>query len=130
MAAVQNSVLIIDDDLMNIKALMHILESDYTIYAEKNGASCLESAKKIRPDLILLDVVMPEISGFEVIEIIKADEDVKNIPVIFVTGKASPEDEVRGFKLGAVDYITKPFVAPVVKMRIQHQMQIINRQRI
>jgi len=122
----KNSVLIIEDDAMSITALVHILGEVYTISAEKDGLRCLGLAKKLQPDLILLDIMMPEISGFDVIKALKDDAETKNIPVIFVTGKNDPEDEVQGFSLGAVDYINKPFSKDVVKARIEHQMQIIN----
>ncbi|MCL1877501.1 MAG: response regulator [Defluviitaleaceae bacterium] len=123
------SILVVDDDAMNITALIHILGEDYTVYAETDGRGCIESAKELNPDLILLDITMPDISGFEVIKILKQDEKTQNIPVIFVTGKNTPEDEERGFTLGAVDYISKPFSKLVVAMRVRHQMQIISQAR-
>ena len=129
MEAKPNSVLIVDDATANIVALVHILERDYTVYAEKDGKRCVETIKNLRPDLILLDVTMPEISGFDIIKRLKTSENTKDIPVLFVTGNDSPEDEVRGFELGAADYIRKPFSASVIKTRIRHQMQIINQQR-
>ena len=122
----KNSILIVDDEAMNIRALMDILNQDYVVYAERDGTSCVETVKRVSPDLILLDVVMPEMSGFDVIKELRKDGDTKEVPVIFVTGKNSPEDEVLGFSLGAVDYINKPFSAPVVQMRVQNQMKIIN----
>ena len=121
-----NSVLIVDDEVMNLRALMDILSDDYKVYAERNGSKCLEMAKRLKPDLILLDVLMPEMNGFDIISSLKADDETKEIPVIYVTGLTNPEDEVRGFSLGAVDYINKPFNAHVVKMRVRNQMRIIN----
>ena len=122
----KNSILIIDDDAININALMHVLESDYTVYAETEAIYCLDVVKKLCPDLILLDVMMPEIDGFKVAEILKENEDTKKIPIIFITGRDSSEDEVRGFSLGAVDYIRRPVSAPVVKARVEHQLRVIN----
>lgn len=121
-----NSILLVDDEAMNITALMHILNQDYKIYAEREGTNCLVAAKNLRPDLILLDIMMPGIDGFEVIRQLKADDDTKDIPVIFVTAKAGAEDEVQGFSLGAVDYVYKPFSAPIIKTRVRHQMNIVN----
>ena len=122
----KNSILIVDDEPLNIKTLSKMLTPDYTVYAEKDGTSCLDTAKKLQPDLIVLDVVMPNINGFQVIEQLKQDHETQSIPVIFVTGLANPESEVQGFSLGAADYICKPFIAPIVKMRIQNQIKIIN----
>jgi len=129
MDTVKNSVMIIEDEPMNITALMHILGKDYTIYAEKDSRNSIDTIKQVKPDLILLDVMMPEIGGFDIIKKLKNDEETKDIPVIFVTGKTTPEDEAMGFSLGAVDYINKPFSTDVVKMRVRHQMQIINQNR-
>jgi PAS domain S-box-containing protein len=129
MENVKNSILIVDDEAVNIRALIEILSEDYTVYVEKSGLNCYNAALRLMPDLILLDVMMPEIDGFEVIKSLKADETTQSIPVIFVTGLVSPDDETRGFNLGAVDYIKKPFSDKVVKMRVHHQMEIINQRR-
>ena len=124
-----NSVLIVDDEPINLRALMEILSKEYTVYAEINGANCIKSAQDIQPDLILLDVVMPSMGGFDVIKCLKQNVKTKHIPIIFVTGKNSPEDEAYGFTLGAVDYINKPYNELVVTMRVRHQIEIINRTR-
>jgi len=129
MEIMKNRILFVDDDYMNLSALTHILSEEYTVYAEKNGLKCLSTAKIVKPHLILLDVVMPEINGFDVINLLREDEFTKNIPVIFVTGKNTAEDEVRGLSLGAVDYIYKPFNPLVVKTRVRNQMQLINQKR-
>ncbi|MCL1845448.1 MAG: response regulator [Defluviitaleaceae bacterium] len=121
-----NSVLIVDDEAMNITALMHILNRDYKVYAERDGANCLRTVKNLKPDLILLDVMMPEVDGFEVIRRLKGDEETKDIPVIFVTAKVGSDDEVQGFSLGAVDYIYKPYNPPVIEMRVRHQINLLN----
>lgn len=122
----KNSILIIDDEAMNIKALMSILSQDYTLFAHKNPQDSLAVTKQLNPDLILLDVMMPGRDGFEVIHELKEDTDTADIPVIFITGMNAPESEVKGFSLGAVDYIHKPFLAPIVQARIQSQIKIIN----
>ena len=103
METVKNSILIVDDEAVNIRALIEILSEDYTVYVEKSGLNCYNAALRLMPDLILLDVMMPEIDGFEVIKSLKADEMTQGIPVIFVTGLVSPDDETKGFNLGAVD---------------------------
>ena len=129
MNAKQNSILIVDDDIVNISAIMNILGQDYTVYAEKDSENCVALVKKLKPDLILLDIIMPGISGFDIMRFLKSDTDTADIPVIFLTGKTEPDNEVLGFDLGAVDYINKPFNSPVVRMRIAHQIQIINQRR-
>ena len=124
-----NSVLIVDDEPMNIRALAHILQEDYTVYAETNGKACIDAAKRLNPDLILLDIIMSEMDGFTAIQLLKQDADTKDIPVIFVTGLTDPKDEVKGFALGAADYVSKPFSPHVVLARVKHQMQILNQMR-
>ncbi|MCL2248257.1 MAG: diguanylate cyclase [Oscillospiraceae bacterium] len=125
----ENTVLIIEDDVENIKVLRNILSSDYVVYAERVSKDAVSTAKKLLPDIILLDVMMPGMDGFEVIGQLKSELLTKDIPIIFVTGRTDTEDEVKGFSLGAVDYINKPFNAPVVKMRVAHQIKIINQMR-
>ena len=122
----KNSILIVEDESLSIRALSDILRHDYTIYVEKKSRKTLESTKRLSPDLILLDVMMPEMSGFEVIVELKKDEATKDIPVIFVTGLTNADDESRGLAYGAVDYINKPYRPSIVKMRVQHQMKIVN----
>jgi CheY-like chemotaxis protein len=117
-----NSVLIVDDENMNMFALTHMLRPEYTVYAAKNGQSAIRIAKKQLPDVILLDILMPEMDGYEVLSLLKSDEETRKIPVIFVTGLISPEDEKRGLEMGAADYISKPFEAEDVRMKIQKQI--------
>lgn len=125
----KNTILIVDDEPLNISALSHILKAEYTLYIEKDGNGCIEAAKALNPDLILLDIVMPGMSGFDVIKVLKEDETTRNIPVIFVTGLNNSRDEAVSFTLGASDYINKPFSAPVVKLRVKNQIQIVNQMR-
>jgi len=125
----KNTVLVVDDEPMNIRALTHILAPDYTIYVEKDGYGCVETARELRPDLILLDVIMPARNGFETIEILKSDVVLKDIPVIFVTGLSNPQDEETGFNLGAADYINKPFSPAVVKLRVKNHIHMVNQMR-
>jgi len=127
--AKMNSVLIVDNDAAVIRVLMGILNQDYTVYAERDSRNCLDVVKRLQPDLILLDILMPEIDGYEVLKTLKEDADSKDIPVIFVTGLTESVNEVKGLALGAADYINKPFNAPVVKMRVKNQMKIVNQMR-
>jgi len=117
------SVLIIDDEAANIIALTNILSQEYEVYAAKNGSDAIALAKEYLPDLILLDVLMPEMDGYEVISFLKNSEDTRAIPVIFISGLGSAEDEEKGLLSGASDYITKPFNSSVVRLRVQNQIQ-------
>lgn len=117
-------VLIVDDERSNILALNHILKPEYATFAAINGEAALEIAKNTSPDLILLDVIMPDISGFEVLTKLKHDDLTRKIPVIFITSLDSIEDEEKGFAFGAVDYITKPFHSAIVRARVKMQLQL------
>jgi len=125
----KNSILVIDDEAMNLVALSHILCNDYDVYVEKDGHHGIETAIEIRPDLILLDILMPEMDGFDAINILKNTPETCDIPVIFVTGDTSVESESKSFGLGAADYIRKPFSQDVVKSRIQYHMRLTNQVR-
>ena len=126
----KNSVLIVDDEALNITALNHILSSEYILYVNKDGTSALDSVKKLKPDVILLDIVMPGISGFDLIAKIKEDVETRDIPVIFVTGLTESDDEEKGLELGAADYIFKPFRPAIVKLRVRNQIHIVNQMRL
>jgi diguanylate cyclase (GGDEF)-like protein len=126
---IKNTLLVVDDENVNLKVLNHILENEYVIYTAKNGISAIEKAREYKPDLILLDILMPEMDGYQTLTTIREDEEIKKIPVIFITGLDSDEDEEKGLSLDAADYITKPFSAAIVKLRVQHQIRIINQLR-
>jgi len=125
----KNSLLIVDDENMNLKVLTHILGSEYTIYTANNGISAIEKAKEYTPDLILLDILMPDMDGYMTLCELKKIEEIQKIPVIFITGLNSEEDEEKGLSLEAADYITKPFSAMIVKLRVRNQIQIVNQMR-
>ena len=126
----KNSVLVIDDENSNIMAVTHILSPDYTVYAAKNGQSGITAAEKYLPDVILLDIIMPEMDGYDAITALKKSDKTQNIPVIFITGLNDPGDEEKGLTLGAVDYISKPFSPAIVKLRVQNQIKIINQTQL
>ncbi len=112
-------VLVVDDAPANLQVVNSILKDDFKIRVATSGAKALELVKvKPYPDLILLDVMMPEMDGYEVCAILKASPETKDIPVIFLTGRTEADDETRGFKVGAVDYIHKPFSPAVVQARV------------
>jgi len=123
------TILIVDDGKTNLEILSGILSPMYNILLAKNGMQALDRVKEHKPDLVILDVVMPEMSGFEVITKLKESDFTNNIPVIFITGLSSTEDEEKGFFLGAVDYISKPFNKSIVKARVKNHIKIIDQMR-
>lgn len=124
MTAKQPLILIVDDNAINIDLLLNILKGDYRFGIAKNGVKALTYLENNIPDLILLDVMMPEMDGFEVCTRIKADPRLKNIEVIFITALSDAKYIAQGFEIGAVDYITKPFKAAEVKARVQTHMSL------
>ncbi|MCK5539212.1 MAG: diguanylate cyclase, partial [Bacteroidales bacterium] len=118
-----SKILIVDDSINNIELLSDILEDDYEIMFATTGIKALEIVPELMPDLILLDIVMPQLDGYEVITILKQNPETAHIPIIFITAKSTTEDMIKGFTLGAVDYISKPFAFEEVKVRVQTQIQ-------
>lgn len=117
-------ILIVDDMPINIGILGEGLRGQYDIIAATSGEKALRMAREQSPDLILLDVMMPDLDGYSVCRALKADPQTRNIPIIFITAKSQVEDEVLGLELGAADYIVKPFEIPVVKVRVKTQMDL------
>lgn len=115
-------ILLVDDEAMNIQSLNAILESDYRTFFATSGEQALAMARDELPDLILLDVMMPGMDGYEVCRQLKHDGAAAKIPVIFITGRDSEESEEQGLRAGAVDYIQKPISAPVVKARVDNHI--------
>jgi len=117
-------ILIVDDEKMNIMALAHFLKPQYEIIVATDADTALKIAEEQLPDLILLDIIMPEMSGFEVLIKLKDSSKTMNIPVIFLTGLNNVADEEKGLALGAVDYITKPFNKTIVRERIKTHIKM------
>ena len=118
MDAKRETVIIVDDDGINLTVGQSALSDMYTVYTAQSGVELFRLLEKNTPDLILLDIDMPTMDGFEVIKELKKSEITEQIPVIFLTGKIEPENEVKGLSLGAVDYITKPFSRELLIKRI------------
>ncbi|MDR2793575.1 MAG: response regulator [Treponema sp.] len=122
---VKPCILLVDDDVVNHITLGSILASEYALISATSGSEAISFLKKEKPDLIILDIIMPEMDGFEVLKQIKANKATEPIPVIIITSLSGVDDEEKGFELGAVDYITKPFNTPIVKARVRNQMRIL-----
>lgn len=118
-------ILIVDDERFNILTLTELLHDDYKIMAAKDGEQALAAVQReILPDLILLDIMMPGINGYEVCKRLKANERTKPIPVIFVTAVSEIEDAARGFQAGAVDFIQKPLDLVMAKARVDLHIKL------
>ncbi|OGK08073.1 MAG: hypothetical protein A2W80_10885 [Candidatus Riflebacteria bacterium GWC2_50_8] len=118
-------ILAVDDMPENIEIIRNLLGRDYQIKAATKGSKAIEIARRHpQPDLILLDVMMPEMSGFEVCRILKTDADTLQIPVIFVTGNSEVVNEAEGLEIGATDYIVKPFHPAIIRSRVQTHLQL------
>ncbi|MBW4491546.1 MAG: response regulator [Oscillatoria princeps RMCB-10] len=128
---VQTKILIVDDMPDNLRVLSGVLaERGYSVHKALNGELALKTCEKAIPDLILLDILMPGLDGYEVCQRLKADETTRNIPVIFLSALNDPFDKVKAFSCGGADYITKPFQAEEVLARIAHQLTIQQQQRL
>ena len=126
----QQTVLIVDDTPDNIEVLRQTLRTEYTVVAALSGEKGLSIVQCAEPpDLILLDIMMPGMDGYEVCLELKADMRTRRIPVIFVTAMTEIEDEARGFQVGGVDYITKPVSPPIVLARVRTQLALYDQRR-
>lgn len=121
-------ILIVDDEASNIQVLAAALRGEFEIYFALDGEQALDIATSKDVDLMMLDVVMPKLDGFEVLRVLKSKEETQHIPVIFVTAMTDEENEAKGLNMGAVDYVSKPFRPAVVRARINAQLKI-KRQR-
>ena len=118
-------LLVVDDEPANLQVLRQILQAHYRLAFARDGEKALELAAREKPDLILLDVMMPGLTGLDVCRRLKADQALRRIPVIFVTALSDPEHEAEGFAAGAVDYITKPVSGPIVQARVRNHLSLV-----
>ena len=124
-------ILIVDDVVSNVLLLKILLTNEkFQVCTANNGRTCIEMAKKEHPDLILLDVMMPDINGFDTAVVLKKDEETKDIPIIFLTALNTPQDLVHGFQVGANDFLTKPFNKEELVMRVTQQISLVAAKRI
>ena len=120
----ERSILIVDDAESNIDILVDALAHDYDLFEAMDGEKGLEVAREAKPDLILLDILMPGMDGYQVRSLLKDDPLTRDIPIIFLTALAEIADKAKGFELGAVDYVTKPFETVEVKARVQTHVSL------
>ena len=124
MSEKKKEILIIDDSTDAIKVLIKVLTPEFTVYFSTDGFKGIEQAKDKKPDLILLDILMDKINGYEVCKLLKRDKETADIPVIFLTAVSESMDEAQAFSIGGADYITKPFVPVVVLARIRNHIKL------
>ncbi len=125
MQDMQNTILVVDDEPANLRVLKQILHDDYRLIFAKSGNEALRLAEQNKPDLILLDIMMPDMTGLEVCKTLKSQTGTAAIPVIFVTALSDETDEAQGFDIGAVDYITKPVSKAVVRARVRTHLSLV-----
>ena len=121
----RQTLLVVDDEPVNLQVLRHTLQDHYRLLFAKDGTRALELARSNQPGLILLDIMMPGLSGYDVCTQLKRDDATATIPVIFVTALSDTDDEARGLELGAVDYITKPFNPGIVRARVRTHLSLV-----
>ena len=123
-------LLLVDDEPTNLQVLRHVLQADYRLLFATDGARALQVAREQRPDLVLLDIMMPNMDGYAVCCALKADAATASIPVIFITALNDSQDETAGFDVGAVDYITKPVSPPVVRARVRTHLSLVRMEEL
>ena len=120
----KQTILIVDDKKLNIDIITDILSDSYAVMAATSGERALKLLEKRKPDLVLLDVFMPGIDGFDVLRQMRMDAELSNIPVIFVTGEHDTSAEEKGLLLGAVDYVKKPFVPSIIRIKVRNHLEL------
>ena len=118
------TLLVVDDTPANLNLMAGLLNSEHRVKLASSGNRALELALREPPDLVLLDVLMPELDGFEVCRRLKSDPRTRDVPVIFITAMSQPEDEARGFEIGAADFIHKPISPPILRARVRTHLQV------
>ena len=129
MERIRSKIILVDDNMTSLTMGRNMLKTFYEVYPAVSAAKLFEILENVLPDLILLDIEMPEIDGYEAMKRLKADARFADIPVIFLTSKTDAGSEMEGFDLGAADYIFKPFVAPLLLTRIANQLLIAQQKK-
>jgi class 3 adenylate cyclase/ActR/RegA family two-component response regulator len=125
-----DKIILVDDNPSNLRTGKNVLSEKYEVYTAPSAAKMFEILKDVKPAMILLDIEMPETNGYDAIKILKAGEETRDIPVIFLTGKTTPENELEGLELGAVDYITKPFQPALLLKRIDLHLLVEKQKKV
>ena len=120
----RSTLLIVDDQPVNVQILNALFEHEHQILMATSGAQALVTCTKYHPDLILLDVILPDMNGYDICRQLKSQPETDDIPIIFVTGQSNPAEEAAGLELGAIDYITKPITPAVVRARVNTQLAL------
>ena len=120
------TILVVDDNKINIDIIINILNDEFAIIPSLDGQTCIDIIKNEEIDLILLDIEMPKMNGFETCKILKSNKETANIPIIFLSAKNKTEDIQKGFELGASDYITKPFHSVELLIRVKHHIELVS----
>ncbi|MCL1808927.1 MAG: response regulator [Clostridiales bacterium] len=126
---IRSKIILVDDNMTNLTMCRNILKTFYEVYPAPSAAKLFEILDKVIPELILLDIELPDMNGFEIIKELKEDKRFSGIPVIFLTSKNDAKSELEGFNLGAVDYISIPFSKPLLLKRISNQLLIVNQKK-
>jgi len=129
MADARHKIILVDDNMANLSMGRNMLKTFFEVYPAPSAAKLFEILENVTPELILLDIEMPEMDGYETIKKLKADPHFADIPVIFLTAKSDEDSELEGFDLGAVDYISKPFSGPLLLKRIENQILIVQQKQ-
>ena len=129
MEATRRKIILVEDNMANLDMGRNMLKTSYEVYPAPSAAKLFDILENVLPDLILLDIEMPEMNGYEAIKKLKADSRFREIPVIFLTAKGDESSELEGFELGAMDYVSKPFSAPLLLKRITNQLLIAQQKR-
>jgi putative two-component system response regulator len=124
----RQKIFLVDDNMANLTAGKNMLKADYDIFSIPSGTRLFEILEKVTPDLILLDIEMPEMNGYEAIKKLKAEKKTHDIPVIFLTARNDPGSELEGLNLGAIDYVSKPFSPPLLLTRLKNHLLIQDQQ--
>ncbi|MDR3168162.1 MAG: response regulator [Treponema sp.] len=130
MENIRKKIVLVDDILTNLRIGKTILSEDYDVFTVCSGVKLFTLLERITPDLILLDIDMPEMNGYEVLKLLKADERTRGIPVIFLSANCGPDYEAKGLDLGAADYMVKPYSAQLLHKRVEMQLRLESRQKI
>jgi len=129
MSSSRRTIILVDDNLTNLSMGKNMLKTFYQVIPVTSAAALFQTLEEVIPEIILLDIDMPDMDGYEAIKILKTDDRFKDIPVIFLTAMVDSDNEVEGFDLGAVDYITKPFSAPILLKRIEKELLFVKQKR-